>query len=86
MTSKIPSYVVSESVPCADFWFWLSVQNKRQQIAFFGVVANQILQKQSSCRVQKYVRPVPACEMPYNQPARKRSLCASVIAILPVPG
>lgn len=86
MTSKVPSYVVAESVPCADFWSWLSVQNKREQIAFFGIVANQILQEQGSCHVQKYVRPVPACEMPYNQPARKCSLSASAIAILPVPG
>lgn len=46
MTSKIPAYIVSQSVPYVDFWFWLSVLNKRWQIAFFGIVASQILQKQ----------------------------------------
>lgn len=40
------SYIVSQSVPYVDFWFWLSVLNKRWQIAFFGIVASQILQKQ----------------------------------------
>lgn len=46
MTSKIPAYIVSQSVPYVDFWFWLSVLNKSWQIAFFGIVAGQILQKQ----------------------------------------
>lgn len=46
MTSKITAYVVSQSVPYVDFCFWLSIQKKRWQIAFFGIVANQILQKQ----------------------------------------
>lgn len=46
MTSKIPAYIVSQSVPYVDFWFWLSVLNKRWQIASFGIVASQILQKQ----------------------------------------
>lgn len=46
MTSKILAYVVSQSVPYVDSCFWLSIQNERWQIAFFGIVANQILQKQ----------------------------------------